>query len=166
MRLRYNVAILFIITIIAAVGCVEDNCGSVFCQNEGVCVNATGVCACKYGYEGEFCDVVWHNKFTGLWDSRDSTKADGLIAAYDFQIAVDTFVDTMFLIGLIDTLDTVWAYRRGYTQFEIKQKGLRDSVTTLTGGNGIISEDWQTVTGLYTLQSGEVSKNILFTWRR
>lgn len=165
MNVRYRVVAL-LVSLFATQSCVPDKCGSTVCYNEGVCVEAIGECACKYGYEGTFCEDIWHNKFSGSWYAKDSTKADGLLGQYDLQIAVDTFVDTMYLIGLVDTLDTVWAYRRNYTEFELRQKALKDSVTTLTGGTGIISDDRQTVTGLYTLQAGEVSRNILFTWTR
>lgn len=53
-----NISNLFVILLLSifVAGCVVDDCESIICQNDGVCVS--GVCECPVGFSGPNCEVV------------------------------------------------------------------------------------------------------------
>jgi hypothetical protein len=42
-----------------------DPCAAVTCHHSGTC--SGGMCSCRTGYEGTYCDSLVKNKFTGEW---------------------------------------------------------------------------------------------------
>lgn len=42
-----------------------DPCAAVTCYHSGTC--SGGMCSCRTGYEGTYCDSLVKNKFTGEW---------------------------------------------------------------------------------------------------
>lgn len=47
-------------------GTTIDACRSVTCQNGGTCFK--GMCTCKAGYEGEFCQTKSNQRYLGNWE--------------------------------------------------------------------------------------------------
>ena len=45
------------------VGCQEDSCKNVVCQNDGQCIQ--GTCNCPNGYEGSACEIKSADRFVG-----------------------------------------------------------------------------------------------------
>lgn len=143
--------------------CSSDVCEKISCKNNGVCVD--GICACPYGYEGEFCENAWHDKFTGSWAVSETNNSDTTIAKYDLNVVNYRTQDTLFLLGFADSVDTVFAVRDKYNTFTLKER-VADTILTIQSGSGLIDEDAQTVTGLYTFKKGSQITTVNFTWTR
>lgn len=142
--------------------CVEDKCGAVKCENEGVCVQ--GECACKYGYEGEFCHLLWYEKFSGGWKADETDRQGNILRSYDVNALYYRATDSFIVIGMPNEGDTVFCRRKAYNVFTIDSKKLpgKDS---LIGGEATLNND-ATVTGLYSLMADTVEKRTIFKWSR
>lgn len=162
MKLRTGLLYCFLMSLTIA-SCSSDVCEKISCSNNGVCVD--GVCACPYGFEGEFCEETWYNKFTGGWSVTETRNTDTAIIVYDINVVNYRTLDTLFLLGFADSVDTVFAVREKYNTFTIKERVV-DSAFAVQSGNGMIDDTRQTVTGLYTFKKGDQITTVNFTWAR
>lgn len=150
--------------IMLATGCIADKCGSVRCDNEGVCVQGTGACACAYAYEGDFCENKWHDKFEGQWTSSEVINKTPL-RTYPLQLITGPGPDSFLLLNFAESVDTVFCTRKAYNVFSMQERILPDS-SKLQGGEGTYNPETGTVTGLYSFAKQDVITNISFTWSK
>lgn len=143
------------------VGCIQDKCGSVRCKNEGVCV--TGTCACKSGFEGEFCDRGWHEKFSGQWRVEERDRGGNLLDTYSIYTTFYT-VDTFLLNNFRDTSNRIVCVKKYYKTFTMLNTKLpgRDS---LFGGEAVLNDD-ATVSGIYSYKADSLDRTVLFTLKK
>lgn len=153
---------LIVICLAAVVltGCIRDNCTAVRCLNEGVCVQ--GTCACAYGYEGEFCDGRWYDKFNRKWTAVETVEKD-TVRKYPLNIVPGSSPDTFYILGLAQVVDTVVCTRKAYRVLTMHERILPDS-TKMTGGEGEYNPETGIVTGLYSFSKGDVITNVRYTW--
>ena len=67
-----NIIIFIIFCSIASiyfVSCLEDCKASTNCGAHGTCLN--NICACEFGYEGDFCDKIINTKYIGRWKGQE-----------------------------------------------------------------------------------------------
>lgn len=156
----------FLVLLMLMVGfnsCVQDNCNGVLCYNDGVCVQ--GTCTCLSGYEGTQCERKWTEKFAGTWQASDTYFRDTVTNKYDLEILIGDAVDSFFLVGLTDTLDSIVCKRTGFYQFTFGEN-IIDTNLTIKSGIGTISNNGQTVTGVYSFTFLDSSVNTNFKWQR
>lgn len=53
-------------------GCSKSKCGSVVCQNSGVC--SSNKCSCGTGYSGDACQNAWSTQYLGLYSCTQTCK--------------------------------------------------------------------------------------------
>jgi hypothetical protein len=153
---------LLIIAATAALlsGCITDKCNTVNCQNEGVCVQ--GTCACTYGYEGDFCERKWLDKFNRNWTAAETVK-DVAVRNYSLNIVPGASPDTFYILGMAQAVDTVVCTRKSYKVFTMHERLLPDS-TKMQGGEGEYNTEAGIVTGLYSFNKQDVITTVRFTW--
>lgn len=141
-------------------GCIPDKCGSVQCMNEGVCVQ--GYCTCPYGFEGDFCEHKWHDKFNVNWTATEKLKTE-IIRNYTLRVLPATGPDTFYILGLAEIVDTVVCTRKSSNIFTINERILPDT-SKIQGGEGVFDPATGIVTGLYSFNKQDVITTISFTW--
>lgn len=161
MKKQWYILASLLIVVLSLSACIRDNCGNTVCQNEGVCVQ--GNCACVQGYEGDNCEKLWTDKFDGVWTASDETE--GLLHGYDLTI-VSSLKDTFLVLGLVDSVDTVYCVRKSRYVFDMLTKTLPDTTQKITSGSGTINETHTSVTGLYSFAYGDSVVATKFTWAK
>lgn len=152
-----------ILILLAASGCIEDNCSGVICNNDGVCVQ--GVCACLQGYEGEFCNDEWDEKFAGAWNVDEYDRRGNLLSRYMITTSPQSAPDSFYLLGQLPMVDTVFCSRQAFMTFAMGERVINDS-TRFNGGEGLLDSISGNVTGVYSFTQNEVETIINFTWAR
>lgn len=160
-RMRFFLYALAILPVLLWVGCIQDKCGSVRCKNEGVCV--TGTCACKSGYEGEFCETGWHQKFSGRWKVEERDRGGNLLDTYSVYTSYYT-VDTFLLNNFRDTANAIVCARTRYKTFAMQHRVLVGN-DSLLGGEALLNDD-ATVSGIYSYRADSIDRTVLFTLKR
>lgn len=159
--MKLNLILLTCILLMAS--CVPDNCKDVICEHEGVCVN--GKCSCLYGYEGDSCEDIWYQKFTGEWTATDDSIPPSSISQYPVVVSNKRTLDTLYIYDLAEIFDTVFATRESYLSFVMKERKLNDD-TVLVSGTGIVDEQTGIVTGKYSLKLVDKTVNVNYSWVR
>lgn len=66
---------LVVFTGITYTSCNPDKCKAITCAYGGVCTD--GECTCATGYEGNQCEKITRDKFTGTWDVAETGTQTG-----------------------------------------------------------------------------------------
>ena len=66
---------LVVFTGMTYTSCNPDKCKAITCAYGGVCTN--GECTCATGYEGNQCEKVTRDKFTGTWEVAETGTQTG-----------------------------------------------------------------------------------------
>lgn len=155
---------LFIILLfIFNTGCIDDKCGAIVCNNDGVCVD--GSCSCLQGYEGEQCNDQWYEKFEGKWNTTETDKHGNILNKYQIEIVSSSFPDTFYLLNFAARVDTLKCYRGAFLKFIAPEKTLTDT-TIVQGSETQISQDLSTLSGVYTTVKDDISTTVSFTSTR
>lgn len=163
-RLNTLVVPFVVLFLLLSGGCIEDQCTAVQCRNKGVCVR--GKCACTFGYEGDFCELKWYQKFEGTWKATEKDKKEAILAEYEvINIDAGGIPDTFYLLNLAGHIDTVTCVRASYRTFSMLEKSLNDTFK-LASGEGELSNDGLSVIGLYSLSQNDVITNVGYTWTK
>lgn len=158
-----SVLILLLGFLVLTEGCIEDNCTSVRCQNEGVCVQ--GVCSCLQGYEGDECDIQWYEKFQGAWTIAEIDRKGTVLKEYAIKVISAGSPDTLLLLNLGDEVDTVKCSRRAYHMFSIPEKDIVEG-SRLSGGEAEIYDDGKSLKGIYSTVKNDVTTTVSFRGNR
>ena len=158
----FKVLILTTAIAISQSACNEDKCTAVACMNDGVCVY--GTCSCVYGYEGDLCESVWTDKFTGTWQVKETGKGGVVLSEYDISIGRYASVDSLFILGINDVDDTVFAKREAFKSFSLAPRMLASGDSVISGEAFL--GDSNVVTGVYSLWKDSVQQNISFSFTR
>lgn len=161
MNLRFLLPLLLMCSV--ASSCIDNNCSGVVCNNEGVCVQ--GTCACLQGYEGDFCDSRWVEKFIGTWSADEYDKKGNYLRTYTVTTGPAIAPDTFYLIGQIPDVDSVLCTRAAFRTFAMAQRAINDS-TNFNGGQASLNASSGSVTGVYSFTQNDVETIINFTWAR
>lgn len=161
--LRRYTLMLILPAIMFFAGCIQDECTTVKCWNNGVCVN--GTCACPYGYEGDFCEDRWYEKFTGAWQVNESDRAG--ILQQQYTIANVTFrnTDSFMVTGFRNNNDTIVCVRKAFETLTMLAKKFPNG-DSLISGEAILQDQGSKVTGLYSLYKDSVAIGVSFTWTK
>ena len=68
-------SVLVVFTGITYTSCNPDKCKAITCAYGGTCTD--GECTCATGYEGNQCEKISRDKFTGVWDVVESGTLTG-----------------------------------------------------------------------------------------
>lgn len=163
-KLSQNIVLYaFTLLLLCAQGCVPENCTSVKCENKGVCVN--GTCACPYGYEGQFCEQRWYEKFTGNWAAKETNKAGTILQQYDITNVTYRNTDSFLVAGFRNNGDTVVCILKAFEKFSMLSKKFPDG-DSIISGEGTLLEAGTKVTGLYSLYKDSATINVNFIWTK
>jgi hypothetical protein len=65
--------------------CKPKPCHSIVCAYDGVCKD--GECICATGYEGNQCEAITRDKFTGVWNVYEDGTLTNAVNGYPIEIA-------------------------------------------------------------------------------
>jgi hypothetical protein len=160
-----NILLLCIIALMAS--CIKEKCKDVVCANGGVCVE--DVCACPTGYEGEYCENTWGQKFEGTWQAYDEFVRDTTGARQEYDIQITGATDSLIVTGLADTLGSLVAKKTGRYVFTFNGGyyvgNINDSVK-FVGGKGTLQPETGKVTGLFSLLKKDITTTHRFSWTK
>ena len=154
-------AILTLVLFMAVgyVSCIKDNCTTIVCQNDGLCVE--GVCTCAPGYFGVSCEQAWSTRFLGTWQVRDTIiKRAGIVSSYSIHIsnADNSKPYTFVADNFAGFADSMAAARQTHINFAFNDKVL-DSTTTIHTATGKFDTLTNTFTAYYTIKIGDSTFN-------
>jgi len=95
LKQRLNV-ILACLFLLLALGCKQDKCKKVTCENDGVC--SDGVCTCAEGYEGSDCSTLSRSRFLG--DYQCTGNCNGVNSSYTASIEAGVTATEVKFINL------------------------------------------------------------------
>lgn len=164
----------FIVTLVVFDSCVKDKCGTILCDNGGVCVD--GKCTCPTGFEGASCSKMWYEKFAGRWNVRDSFyKTTKPAFAYDISVSGDGLRDSFYVTGFSDTTRVLVLCRKSaYRIFSFTEQKL-DSFITIKSGTGTLDSVSGIITGSYSYlrkikqpdaTTKDTTVTVYFSWKR
>lgn len=161
-------AALSLFFVVSYTACIKDKCGTVICDNGGVCVQ--GKCACPTGYEGGFCQKQWNEKFEGNWNASDSMNRVGTRINYPVVIDGGATKDSFYVYGFMDTVDALLCTRTAPLKFSFQADRKVDSFVTIKSGNGVVDSLTGNITGIYSIQKKLATKDtimtVYFSWKR
>lgn len=157
--------VLYVVTALIMLlhGCIEDKCAGLQCVNESVCVN--GSCACAYGYEGQYCELQWYEKFAGQWSVKETNKAGTILQQYSVSTSYYRSVDTFQIRQFRTQADTVLCARESFETFTFLSKKLPGG-DSIISGKATLNMETGIVTGLYSLYKDSTATNVSFTWTK
>jgi len=131
----------------------KDACTNVVCENNGVCNE--GKCSCPDGYDGDYCETIWNEKFGGTWLVTDScgTQRDTFTVEIKQSATKASFI-TMNNFWVHNAID-ILAFKNDVLSFSFKDSqnvypGFYDNYW-LTKGNGTMDEAAQNIYGKFTI---------------
>lgn len=153
---------VFLVLIIACTGCIEDQCNGVLCRNDGVCIKNDGTCSCLQGFEGDFCENEWADKFIDKWSIQESDNRGNATASYELSTIYSSAPDTFYLLGLATDIDSALCVRSAFLSYTIAEKELSETYK-LQGGEGTIDTITGIVTGVYSFVKDEATTTVNYT---
>lgn len=174
---KWSITILLVFAAIVAViysGCIKDKCGTIICDNGGVCVD--GRCSCPTGYEGASCSKMWNEKFSGRWAVADSIAKDN-IARYKYEITSDGLSarDSFYISGFADTFSVkVLCKKTAYRVFAFADQKI-DTFLYIKGGTGTLDSVSGIIKGSYSFlrkipltdtTTKDTTVTVYFSWKR
>lgn len=163
MKQTFLLILLVSACLLGTTSCLQDKCGNINCENGGVCVD--GQCACKIGFEGDFCEEPWYSKFLATWNVEESSEEDTVSRTFQLSAVFGRSVDTMRLTSFADSLGEVFCVRKSSLSFSILEKEI-DSTLKITTGEGTVNSLYTKVTGVYSFKKGDKETTVNFTWTK
>lgn len=164
---RFLVYVCFFFGSFTYTSCVKDSCRDVVCYNEGLCVD--GRCACLSGYEGAYCEIRWHEKFAGTWDSEElvaDSANDITFRSYRFTIKTEDSAGLFIADGLAEFPAGVICEISGRYRFKFRTQSYQDSSFYIEGGEGWLDTLTGQVTGGYTYRLDDRRYSSEMKWTR
>ena len=157
---KIKITLLFFV--ISLTSCLQDKCGHLKCEN-GICVD--GQCVCQFGFEGEFCDEPWYEKFLGTWNVEETKTNDTTNSIFQIDVQFSRVVDTVKISGFAKTWGDIYCVRENSTAFKMLETEI-DSTTKLVSGEGSIDNTYSKVTGVYSFTKDGQDTVVNFTWNK
>jgi hypothetical protein len=131
--------------------CNKDKCGTVTCENGGVCTS--NLCVCATGYSDASCTTAWSTEYPGVYDCTVACSPQYSQAPWKTTISIDA-TDGGYTIDLgnfFNTNQTVIAYVDSVNHITIEPVagtfGVSGSGTYKDTLNGEISLHFTTSSG-------------------